>query len=148
MARQTAVSGMYAPGFFGHTADGREIEVSGSKALVILLLRSDCEYSRRSMATWRSLAERLDPEGTGTVVVIRNGLSPDMDVDSGRADTLLPVVSFPSRRTKAMYRGTLVPQTLVIDGDGLVRYAKLGVFESTAALDSVLAVWHGLNVSP
>ena len=49
-----------------------------------------------------------------------------------------PVVVFPGAKLRRLYRAVAVPQTVVLDGTGTVRYAKTGTLDS-AALDSVYA---------
>jgi hypothetical protein len=147
LAQQALVAGMYVPTFPGLTADGRQIEIGGPEPQVLLLLRPDGEYSRRSLATWQSLADKLDPGRPDAVVAIRTDEFPGMSPNGSGFAMRLPLVSFPSRRMKAMFRGTLVPQTLIVDAEGLVRYARPGVFESAAAVDSVISVWQTLNGS-
>ena len=48
-----------------------------------------------------------------------------------------PLVTFPSRKLKQLYRARAVPQTLVLDEEGRVLYARTGLLEPTATLDSV-----------
>lgn len=56
---------------------------------------------------------------------------------NGLPFSLLP---FPDRRHAALYRGFAVPQTVVVAGDGRVLFARSGVIDTLAALDSVLMV--------
>jgi hypothetical protein len=78
---RSVVAGVNVPTFPGLTADGRQIEIGGPEPQVLLLLRPDCEYSRRSLATWESLVDKLDPGRPDAVVAIHTdefpGLTPD-----------------------------------------------------------------------
>jgi hypothetical protein len=94
VAQQALVAGMYVPAFPGLTADGRAIEIAGPRPQILLLLRPDCEYSQRSVATWQSLAEKLDPSGSDAVVAIRTDGLQGTPPDGASLDMHLPLVSF------------------------------------------------------
>lgn len=49
-----------------------------------------------------------------------------------------PVLTFPQRKLKRLYRAVAVPQTVVLDWRGTVLYAKTGILDSVT-LDSVYA---------
>ena len=50
----------------------------------------------------------------------------------------MPVVSFTDRRLRALYRAGITPQTLIVDAEGKVSYARVGALTEAAAIDSVL----------
>lgn len=50
-----------------------------------------------------------------------------------------PLVVLDDRRTAALYRVTRVPLTMVVDGSGRVRFARIGQLTDPAAIDSVRA---------
>jgi len=54
-------------------------------------------------------------------------------------DIRFPVVSFEDQKLRALYRSRVVPQTLLLDADGVVTYARLGSVEETVVIDSVIA---------
>jgi hypothetical protein len=47
------------------------------------------------------------------------------------------VVRFPEPRLARLYRAAVVPQTVVLNSEGRVLYARTGLLDSAAALDSV-----------
>jgi hypothetical protein len=47
------------------------------------------------------------------------------------------VLLFPERKLQRLYRVAAVPQTLVLNADGRVLYARTGLLDSAAVLDSV-----------
>ena len=50
-----------------------------------------------------------------------------------------PVVSLTERRARGLFRLRRVPQVLILNDEGRVAFTRLGVVESQAALDSILA---------
>ncbi|MEO5590248.1 MAG: hypothetical protein ABIS03_11730 [Gemmatimonadaceae bacterium] len=50
-----------------------------------------------------------------------------------------PLVPLEGMRLVSMYRAFVVPQTIVIDNDGRVLFARHGVINTRQALDSVVA---------
>jgi hypothetical protein len=50
----------------------------------------------------------------------------------------VPSVRFPDRRYIRLYRASLVPQTLVVDGEGRVLYSRPGVVDRATTVDSIL----------
>ena len=54
-------------------------------------------------------------------------------------DIRFPVVSFTDRKLRALYRSRVVPQTLLLDAEGIVTYARLGAVKEDVVIDSVIA---------
>ena len=50
-----------------------------------------------------------------------------------------PVVSLTDRKLRALYRSYLVPQTVVLDPEGRVKYARVGAVTEEAVIDSIIA---------
>jgi hypothetical protein len=76
-------------------------------------------------------------------------ISTDREPDQVEAELLaarrFPTVRFPGCNYAALYRSALVPQTIILDSAGRVRYARVGVLESRDAFDSVLTAWQQVN---
>jgi peroxiredoxin len=53
-------------------------------------------------------------------------------------------VSFTDRRLQALYRAGITPQTLIIDAEGKVSYARIGALTESVSIDSVLLGANGL----
>lgn len=136
--RWTATVGMYVPPFA--VGSGPAAVVAGSPdagAQLVLLLDEHCEFSRASLPAWNRIALGLDPEGRGIVF----GLS-SRPIDAAAMPELrFPVFAFPGRNYAGMYRASVVPQTLIIDASGRVRYARVGALDAAVAVDSVISAW-------
>jgi hypothetical protein len=48
------------------------------------------------------------------------------------------VLTFPERKLMALYRTEVTPETIVLDGAGRVLYARTGLLDGAAVVDSVL----------
>ncbi len=58
---------------------------------------------------------------------------------AGEHELKFPVVAKPDPRLAGLYRVSGVPLVLVVNEDGRMAYARLGVLESALAIDSVVA---------
>jgi hypothetical protein len=145
--RWSVTVGMYVPPFTAVAEDGRSLTVGqpGALAQLVVLFAAECEYSRRSVPAWNELAERIDPEGTGVVVAISTDREPGQVEAEGMTAKRFPTVRFPGRSYAAMYRSVLVPQTIIVDTAGRVRYARVGVLEGREAMDTVLTAWQRVS---
>jgi peroxiredoxin len=54
-----------------------------------------------------------------------------------------PALTFPERKLVSLYRAVATPQTLVLDGAGRVLYARTGLLDNSAVVDSIIraATW-------
>jgi hypothetical protein len=74
-------------------------------------------------------------------VAISTDRAPESDGAGAAAARRFPTVHFPGPNYAAMYRSSLVPQTIIVDTAGRVRYARVGALESRKAMDSLLTAW-------
>lgn len=111
---------------------------------MLILLTAACPYCRQTLPRWTELAGRLAARAPTAPAVQLVALTTDsLAVAAPYAEANgLPfaLVPFPSRKHASLYRGFSVPQTVVIDADGRVLFARNGVLDTPAALDSVLSV--------
>ena len=136
-------AGYFVPTFLARTAAGDSLQIgatSGSRhRQLVFVLTTTCPYCRRTLPTWTRLADSVRRlEGWSVDVV---GISLDSTEATrryGEAQGIaFPLVTFPSRKLKQLYRARAVPQTLVLDEEGRVLYARTGLLEPAATLDSV-----------
>jgi peroxiredoxin len=133
--------GFMLPTFSAGTVSGDSIRVGppGVRQL-IFEFNASCPYCRATLPIWKVLADsarRLH----GTVEVI--GLSLDsfpLAREHATGEGLnFHVATFPTQKMRRLSRAGTVPQTLVLDDDGLVIYAHAGLL-TAAILDSVYRV--------
>jgi peroxiredoxin len=139
---QHPYAGMYVPVVRAQSVRGDSFvigEAAEGERQVLFGFSTTCGYCDASLASWETIAEDLAEEwGVRVFGVSRD--SPEATrayvEDHGLS---FPVVSFSEPRIRALYRLQAVPQTLILNGDGRVLYARLGAVESEAAVDSVVA---------
>jgi peroxiredoxin len=134
-------AGEFVPAFVAPTMTGETVRiVSGDTATrqVLLVFTTTCRYCDASVAAWNNLARRVALEG-GTVLGISLDSLEETRHYTGQHGLEYPVIRFPNETYRRMYRANSVPITMVIDGGGRVIYARMGVIESDAAKDSVVA---------
>lgn len=133
-------AGIFLPTFQASSLDGRIATIGESPdggRQVLFIFTHTCPYCRASLPAWRQIADSLAESGVGVygisldsahqtrAYVAENGLS-------------FPVVHFPLRKLAVLYRTRTVPQTMVVDGEGRVVFARTGVVSDGPTVDSVL----------
>lgn len=136
-------AGTVVPAFRAATLSGDSVTVgeaadSGDRQ-VLFVFNTTCPFCRATVPIWQHLADSLKGTG-GHVQVLAISLH---SADSTRTyvrelGLRYPVLRFPDRKLERLYRTVAVPQTVVLDGTGAVRYAKTGTLDS-GSLDSVYA---------
>ena len=135
-------AGMYVPVVRGPSLHGDSIVIGKAgegERQVLFGFSTTCGYCDASLASWETIAAHLAEEsGVWVFGVSRD--SPEATrayvEDHGLS---FPIVTFTDPRIQALYRLQAVPQTLILNGEGRVIYARLGAVESEAAVDSVVA---------
>lgn len=138
--------GAYVPSFTGVSTAGDSLTVgvpSAGRRQLLILLTSTCPFCRETLPVWKGLAERLSGLSSAGQGVRVLGLTTDsMSVATKYAeanDLPFPLVPFPNRKLASLYRGFTVPQTIVIDAEGRVVFARHGVIGTAQAADSIVA---------
>jgi peroxiredoxin len=133
-------AGTTVPTFRTATLQGRLVvvgELADSAARqVLFVFNTTCPFCRASIPVWQRLADSLGR--LGGVQVLAISLDPGDTTEHYVAEHAVryPVLTFPQRKLKRLYRAVAVPQTVVLDWRGTVLYAKVGILDSRS-LDSV-----------
>ena len=114
----------------------------GTKQLVYVF-RTTCPFCRRSNPILNALQNSFDSAAAaGGVRVQLVGISLDSLPETERyvKEQALgfPVVRFPERKLRLIYKTQVVPSLMLLTDEGRVIVARLGVFETVAAHDSLL----------
>ncbi|MHB1225163.1 MAG: peroxiredoxin family protein [Gemmatimonadaceae bacterium] len=115
---------------------------------IVILLSSTCPFCRETLPFWKRMAAGLGATadaGSSAPAPAMVALTAD-SVAAARAyvdsnQLPFPLVPLTDVRTAALYKAFVVPQTLVIDGTGRVLFARHGVVNTDAAVDSVMAAF-------
>ena len=136
-------AGYYVPMFDATTATGDSLRIGATSGArhrqLVFVMTTTCPYCRQTLPIWAALADsvRRLPGWTVDVVGISLDSAEATRVYSEIHAVAYPLVTFPSRKLKQLYRARAVPQTLVLDEEGRVLYARIGLLEPQATLDSV-----------
>lgn len=135
-------TGMYLPRFETKTLTGDTVAIgvsSDSGRQVLFVFTTTCPYCVASLPAWRAIADSVR---LGALPARLFGITLDSTAATSHYvqvhELSYPVVRFPHRRFRQFYRATQVPQTIVLDDEGLVLYARTGQMDAGLGLDSVL----------
>lgn len=138
--------GAYVPAFTASSVTGETVTVGESQMQtrqVLIFLTTACPFCRETLPSWKRMANRLSSSpvlGQSVQLVALTTDSEKMAKEYAMANELpFPLVPFPNRRIAWLYRGLVVPQTIVIDHDGMVLFARHGVVNTAEAVDSIIA---------
>lgn len=133
--------GMYVPAFRSVTTAGEPATVvDGTEGRQVLFLyNTSCEYCVQNIPAWKDLAERLADEPSVQVYGISSHSAEETRRYAAEHQLGYPTVLLEPRNLRSMFRADWVPQTVVVDGEGLILHARLGVLDTSAAIDSVVA---------
>jgi peroxiredoxin len=135
--------GYVVPAYSTRTTAGTEIvlgESSDSTFQLLFYFTTTCEYCKESLAAWRGIFEevRTWPYAPIRVVGISSDSALATEAYVAQNDLRFPVVSFESRKQRILYRTRIVPQIVLLDHQGFVRYSRYGVVPASA-IDSVVS---------
>ena len=140
--------GLYLPDLSVPTLTGDTVHLGTSRAgwpQLLFVFNTTCEYCLASLPAWRDVAARVGSHAEVYGVSLH-------DADLTRAyadmhDLAFPIVLMSDRRSRALYRARSVPQSVVLDATGLVRYARTGAVIDPATVDSIVAAaWEAAAV--
>ena len=106
------------------------------------MLTTTCPFCRATLPVWAVLADSLARLGKGHIRVV--AISLDSLGQSRRYAAehgiRYPVVTLLSEKLRRLYRARWVPQTIVLNSEGVVLFAHVGRIQAGPTLDSVYAV--------
>jgi len=136
-------AGLVVPAFAASTATGDSVRIgsppSGSRQ-VLFILNSTCPYCEATLPLWNEIAASVrgsKPPGAEAYAITLDTPELTGPYLEDRGFTV-PWVAFPDRKFARLYRASRVPLTVVVDEHGEVRYARVGVIDRRATVDSVL----------
>jgi peroxiredoxin len=134
--------GTYLPGISATAALGEAVTVAqapeGTRQ-VLFLLTAACPFCAATLPRWKHIARELAPDEQVDVIALTTDPQNAARQHALAVDLSVPLVSFPDRRTAWLYQAYTVPQTVVIDHEGLVLFVRHGVIGTAEAADSVIA---------
>lgn len=143
--------GDVVPTFHTVTLDGVPVTIGAASSpearQVLFILRTTCPYCRATIPVWRWIADSLRRVVNPRVEVFAISLdsAEPTRVFARTYGLAYPLLLFPEQKLERLYRVAATPQTLVLNAEGRVLYARTGLLDSAAALDSVFraATAHG-----
>jgi peroxiredoxin len=142
--------GYVVPAFPARTLAGDTLTIGESVnpggGQVLFVFTTTCQFCRATLPVWASLADSLVRLNGGRIQVVALSLD---SVDQSRRYASehrlgYPVATFPTGKLRRLYRAGSVPQTVVLDAWGVVRYAYVGQLGPGPVLDSVYRAVTGL----
>ncbi len=139
--RGNAMATFSARSIQGDTVTVARVPVGSNQLVYVFSTR--CAFCRRSNPHIIALQRALDSAAmTGGVRVQVVGISLDSLPESEQyveeQGLTFPVVRFPERKLRLIYKTLVVPSLMLLTDEGRVILARLGVFETKAAFDSLL----------
>lgn len=141
MRAAAMLPGAYAPQVTVASLNGDTVQLGmpGGRGAVYFVYNTRCHYCRESLTAWRNLHARYGASDSLLVV----GISLD---DPGLTDQFKREHSLPftnvsiDERMRDLHRFGVVPQTVVLDPEGRVVLARVGVLNLGSSVDSVARI--------
>ena len=114
---------------------------------VLFILTTTCPYCRATQQIWTEMADSF--RRASPVIQVIGVTLDSLERTRAYADSLqlpYPIAPFPERKLVDLYRARLVPQTVVLDAEGRVLHARIGLLGPGPGLDSVYAAALGRQV--
>ena len=137
-------AGLEVPAFSTTALDGAPVTIGAAAApgarQVLFILRTTCPYCRATLPVWERIADSLRRVATPRIELYAISLDPAESTRAyGLANHLTyPLLTFPEPKVVALYRAVATPETVVLDDRGRILYARTGLLDITAVVDSVL----------
>ncbi len=134
--------GLQYPEFQAVGADGDTVWIGsndrGHRQLIFIVSKT-CPYCVQTIPFWKQLLEDLTAAAPGRFEAFAIALDtvPVTQRYLDSAGLRVKVVGFPDRRNTLLARATNTPQTLVLDDDGWVRFARVGLVVDGPVRDTI-----------
>lgn len=113
---------------------------TGARQL-LLIFNTRCEFCRASLPAWERLAATVREPGVTPTEVVGVSLDSVGPTRQYAAEHRLGYpVAFLSAKDPVLYRAQMVPTLLLLDRYGRTIYARRGLLDAPAAIDSVIAI--------
>lgn len=134
--------GYFAPVIETVDQEGEKVVLGSldTEAAIYLVFDVECPFCEQIAPFWRELVDRYDSDEDVRVIGVSLDSAPAAIAFLKKHDLLMQTAITPDKRTRDIHRFHGVPQTLVLNADGLVRFSRVGVVEGAAAADSLHAV--------
>ena len=131
-------AGLFVASYPAATLDGKPVTLGAlGQRQVLIFLRTTCPYCRASTPAFNALAERLATDSKLAVYGVALDSAHTARVYAAEHGLRFPVIAELAPRLVGLYRVSSVPLILVLNEQGRMTYARLGVLDS-AAVDSVV----------
>ena len=132
--------GVFVPTFVARTIKGDSIMIGerpDDGKQVLFLFTTTCPYCKASLRAVRELADAASTTpGVGMVGIVLDSL--DHAIAYAHANALsFPIIEFPTRKLRYLYRARSVPTVLVLDADLEVESCSAGLECSTVDSQSI-----------
>lgn len=134
--------GLQYPEFQAMSAGGDTVRIGSNdrgRRQLIFIVSKTCPYCAQTIPFWKRLIEDLTAAAPGRFDAFAIALDtvPVTQRYLDSAGLRVKVVGFPDRRNTLLARATNTPQTLVLDDDGWVRFARVGLVVDGPVRDTI-----------
>lgn len=132
-------AGRYVPPYPVTTLSGAPVTLGAlGHRQVLIFFRTTCPYCQASTPAFNTIAERLAPDSLVPVYGVALDSAGAARTYAAQHALRFPVIAQLNPRLVGLYRVTSVPLVLVVNEQGRLAYARPGVLQSAAAVDSVV----------
>lgn len=132
--------GLFVPALEVATLEGTSVVLGEiGRRQLLFFFNSTCQFCRASVPAWNEIAALLESDPAVEVYGVALDSAEVAAAYAAEQGLRFPVIAKPEPRLVGLYRVSGVPLVLILNEDGRMAYARLGVLESPAAIDSVVA---------
>ena len=134
--------GFYVPAIDIETVTGDSVrlgETADRGVQLLFVFATTCDFCKASLPAWKEIAAQVGQKSVARIYGISVNPAEETEVFVSEHDIGFPVVSFADRKLRALYRSYIVPQTVVLDSEVRVEYARVGAVTENAVIDSIIA---------
>jgi hypothetical protein len=137
--------GYFLPIFSTLDLDGVPVtigETNPGERQIVVVFSTTCPYSQASLPAWQELARKLSDVDDPRISLHAISIDDEKETRAYRDDNRwdVSIVRFPDRRVSWLSRANRVPQTLVLNEEGVVLYARMGELQRGLPVDSILNI--------